>query len=92
MAERIHEAAPRWTFRVAAEANSLVREAASASHRNLTQFVLDAAVHEAERVLADRKEFALPQDRWDEFLSQLERPVRENPGLAKLFERPSAFS
>jgi uncharacterized protein (DUF1778 family) len=89
----IHEAqAPRWSFRVAAEANDIVRRAATICHRNLTQFVTSAAVVEAERVLADQREFALPQEKWDAFMRELERPVQENPGLAKLFEKPSVFS
>lgn len=87
----IHEA-PRWSFRVAAEANVVVRRAAAVCHRNLTQFVTDAAVLEAERVLADQREFALPKAEWETFMRELERPVRENPGIAKLFEKPSVFS
>jgi uncharacterized protein (DUF1778 family) len=87
----IHES-PRWSFRVAADANSIVRRAATVCHRNLTQFVTDAAVLEAERVLADRREFALPRAKWDAFMRELERPVQENPGLAKLFQKPSVFS
>lgn len=84
--------APRWSFRVAAEANAVVRRAATVCHRNLTQFVTNAAVLEAERVLADQREFALPQAKWDAFMRELDRPVRDNPGLAKLFEKPSVFS
>lgn len=81
----------RWNLRVAPDANALVRQAASACHQNLTDFVIEAAVSEAERVLADRTRFVLDEDRWNEFVELLERPVQDNPGLAKLFARPSAF-
>ena len=81
----------RWNLRVAPDANALVRQAASARHQNLTDFVVDAAVSEAERVLADRTRFVLGDDRWAEFVALLERPVQDNPGLAKLFARQSVF-
>ena len=44
----------RWDFRVAMETDQLVRQAAETADRTLTDFVVDAAVIEAERVLADR--------------------------------------
>ena len=82
----------RWNLRVAADANELVRQAASARRQNLTEFVLEAALDEAERALADRSRFALDEESWNEFARLLERPVRDNPGLAKLFAEPSVFA
>jgi uncharacterized protein (DUF1778 family) len=81
----------RWNLRVAPDTNALVRDAASARRQNLTEFVLAAAVGEADRVLADRTSFALSEESWNEFARLLERPVRDNPGLAKLFAKPSVF-
>jgi uncharacterized protein (DUF1778 family) len=81
----------RWNFRVAPDADQVVRHAASISNRPLTDFVLQAAVNEAERILSDRTRFALDAEAWDRFAELLDRPVRENPGLAKLFAKPSAF-
>ena len=89
MSETLKDA--RWNLRVAAEANTLVRQAASARHKNLTEFVIEAALGEAERVLADRTTFSLDEAHWNEFVDLLERPVRENPGLARLFAKPSVF-
>lgn len=89
MSETLKDA--RWNLRVAADANALVRQAASARHQNLTDFVIEAALGEAERVLADRTSFRLDEARWNEFVDLLERPVRDNPGLDKLFARPSVF-
>jgi len=62
------------------------------TERTLTDFVVDAAVLEAERVLADRTHFVLPAEQWARFVEILDRPPRENPGLTKLFSQPSAFS
>ncbi len=81
----------RWNMRVAADADAVVRQAAALSHRKLTEFVIDAAVIEAERVLADRTRFVLDPEKWGEFLELLDRPVQENPGLARLFAGPSVF-
>jgi uncharacterized protein (DUF1778 family) len=82
----------RWDFRVEPETDRLVRQAAATSQRTLTDFVIDAAVLEAERLLADRTEFALGQHQWGQFVELLDRSPRENPGLEKLFSQPSVFS
>jgi uncharacterized protein (DUF1778 family) len=81
----------RWNFRVAPDADEVVRHAAAVSNRPLTDFVLQAAVNEAERVLADRTRFALDDEAWNRFMELLDRPIQENPGLAKLFAKPSVF-
>ena len=82
----------RWDFRVAPETDRLVRKAAEAAERTLTDFVVDAAVVEAERLLADRTQFVLGAERWDRFVELLDRSPQENPGLEKLFATPSIFS
>jgi uncharacterized protein (DUF1778 family) len=82
----------RWDFRVESETDRLVRQAAATSHRTLTDFVVDAAVLEAERLLADRTEFALGVKQWEQFVKLLDRQPRDNPGLEKLFSKPSVFS
>ena len=81
----------RWNFRVEPAADEVVRQAALVCHRDLTDFVKQAAVNEAERVLADRTRFALDAEAWDRFTELLDRPARENPALAKLFASPSVF-
>jgi uncharacterized protein (DUF1778 family) len=81
----------RWNVRVASGDDALVRQAASLSDRNLSDFVLHAAKVEAERVLADRTTFVLDKDRWTEFVDLLDRPAEANPELAKLFATPSVF-
>ncbi len=82
----------RWDFRVEPETDRLVRQAAATSQRTLTDFVVDAAVLEAERLLADRTAFALPPEQWEKFVELLDCPPRDNPGLEKLFSEPSVFS
>jgi uncharacterized protein (DUF1778 family) len=82
----------RWDFRVASETDQVVRQAAETAERTLTDFVVDAAVVEAERVLADRTQFVLAADQWERFVELLDRPPQEKPGLEKLFSQPSVFS
>jgi uncharacterized protein (DUF1778 family) len=82
----------RWDFRVASEADRLVRQAAETADRTLTDFVVDAAVLEAERVLADRTEFVLDSEQWSRFVELLDRPPQDKPGLERLFSKPSIFT
>ena len=81
----------RWDFRVDADTDRLVRRAAQTAERTLTDFVVDAAVSEAERLLADRREFVLDAEQWQRFVTLLDRSPQDNPGLAKLFSEPSVF-
>jgi uncharacterized protein (DUF1778 family) len=82
----------RWDFRVDPETDRLVRRAAETSERTLTDFVVDAAVVEADRLLADRTQFVLEAGQWKRFVELLDRSPLENPGLEKLFSTPSVFS
>ncbi len=81
----------RWTLRVTEPADQVVRAAALAAHRNLTDFVVGAAVGEAERVLADRTRFVLDDAAWEQFVELLDRPAREPEGLRKLLATKSVF-
>ena len=82
----------RWNLRIAGEADALVRQAATERRQNLTDFVIGAALIEAQRVLADRTRFVLADAAWEEFAALLDRPVQSIPGLERLFSRPSVFA
>jgi uncharacterized protein (DUF1778 family) len=82
----------RWVLCVAGETDRLVRRAAEATNRTLTDFVVGAAVIEAEWVLADRRQFALGPGQWARFVELLDRPPQDNSGLETLFSQPSRFS
>jgi len=86
------KAKERWDFRVASDKDQVVRQAAETAERTLTDFVVDAAVVEAERVLADRTQFVLDAEQWERFVELLDRPPQEKPGLEKLFSQPSVFA
>lgn len=69
----------------------LIQRAADACNRNLSDFAVSALVTEAQRVLADRAEFALSPEAWSEWERINSRPARDLPSLRKLMARPSPF-
>ena len=81
----------RWALRVDGSADKTVRAAAELAHHNLTDFVVQAALNEADRILGDRTRFTLPEADWVAFNTLLDEPARDLPGLQKLFATPSVF-
>jgi uncharacterized protein (DUF1778 family) len=81
----------RWDFRVEPDTDELVRQAAEVQHRSLTAFVIEAALVEAERVVADRTRFVLDPETWDRFNELLDRPVQPKAALKRLLAEPSVF-
>ncbi len=68
-----------------------IRQAAAATAKTVTAFVLDAATIEAQRAIADRRLFRLNPDRWERFVNALDRSVKEKPRLRKLMRRSSVL-
>lgn len=81
----------RWNLRVEDSEDALVRAASAASETSYSSFIRSAAVAEAQRVLADRRQFPLSPASWDEFTQLLERPPRIPEGLRRLYAKPSVF-
>jgi uncharacterized protein (DUF1778 family) len=81
----------RWNLRVEDSEDALVRAASAASEISYSSFIRTAAVSEAQRVLADRKQFPLPPAQWSEFTQLLERTPRVPEGLRRLYSKPSVF-
>jgi uncharacterized protein (DUF1778 family) len=89
MAERTRER--RWNLRVERDEDEIVRAASVAANTSYSNFVREAAVTEAERVLADRTQFVLDEDQWLRLHELLDRPPKVSPGLRDLFSRSSVF-
>ncbi len=89
MAERIRER--RWNLRVERDEDEIVRAASAASNTSYSSFIRDAAVAEAQRILADRTRFVLDEEQWQQLMDALDRPPQVPPGLRDLFSRPSVF-
>jgi uncharacterized protein (DUF1778 family) len=82
----------RINLRATTRQEAVLRRAAEATDRTLTAFVLDSAVDQAERVLADRQWFAVTDEQFAEFLRLLDAPLTLTPKFDKLFSRPSIFT
>jgi uncharacterized protein (DUF1778 family) len=82
----------RINLRATTRQEQLLRQAAAATDRSVTDFILDSAVTEAERVLADRRWFVLDDVRWKEFQRLLDAPVPAMPKMVQLFTKPSPFA
>jgi len=81
----------RLELRATPSQTAVIRQAAAATAKTVTAFVLDAATIEAQRALADRRLFRLDPDRWERFVKALDRPVKAKPRLTKLMRRPGAL-
>ena len=69
---------------------AVLRRAAEAAHKSLTDFILDSACRAAEQTLLDQRLFVVDGVRGQALMTLLERPARSNPGLRDLFSRPAA--
>lgn len=81
----------RLSLRASATQRTLLREASQVEGTTVSDFVLRSATRAAEDVLADRRVFALSDDRWNAFIEVLDRPAQEFPRLRKLLESPTVL-
>ncbi|MEK7344978.1 MAG: DUF1778 domain-containing protein [Pseudomonadota bacterium] len=69
----------------------LLQDAARASHKNVSEFLLDAGVKAAAQTLADRRQFVLDETQWQAFQEALDRPVQNKPRLKSLLREPGVL-
>lgn len=81
----------RVELRASPRQTSVIKQAADATGKTVSAFVLDAAYIEAQRALADRRLFRLDADRWDRFVKALDRRAKPKPRLEKLMKRRGAL-
>jgi uncharacterized protein (DUF1778 family) len=79
--------AQRIELRASPRQTAIIKQAAEASGKTVSAFMLDAAYLEAQRALADRRLFRLDENRWLRFVRALDRPARAKPRLRKLMEK-----
>ncbi len=70
---------------------ALLQRAATFSHKNVTEFLLEAGIRAAEEALVDRRMFRLDDAQWQAFQDVLDRPVQSKPRLARLLAKRSAL-
>ena len=81
----------RLNLRASARQEQLIKAAAAATDKTMTDFVLESATVQAEKVLADRRFFVLTPEQWDRLDAVLKAPPRATPRLAALLSEPSPF-
>ena len=88
MTERADRAAgkdARLNVRATAGQLNLLRQAAQAQGRSLSDFVLTAATERAEEILVERRYFVASPEAWDAFMATLNDPLDPAPALVRLF-------
>jgi uncharacterized protein (DUF1778 family) len=78
-------------LRLTPDAKKALLAAAVASHKSVSEFVLESALARADETLADRRMFHLDATQWKAFLDALDAPPRPLPRLERLFKEPSFF-
>lgn len=78
-------------FRVLPQQEAVLRRAAEASHKSLTDFILDSAYQAAEQTLLDQRLFLVAGSQSRALLDLLDRPAQVNEGLQNLFSRPAPW-
>jgi uncharacterized protein (DUF1778 family) len=78
-------------LRLTPEAKRKLNEAAAASRRSLSEFVLESALARADETLPDRTKFLLGEKQWKVFLAALDAPPKARPRLARLLKEPGVL-
>jgi uncharacterized protein (DUF1778 family) len=81
----------RFGLRASREQEVVLRRAADASHKSLTEFILDSACAAAEQTLLDQRLFMVSGRQYQDLLDMLDSPAKSNPGLKRLFSKPAPW-
>lgn len=82
----------RVDLRMTPDAKRTLQQAAAATNKTVSEFLLDSGLNAAFDALADRRVFQLDEARWDAFQTALAAPPRDNPGLRALLARKPAWT
>jgi uncharacterized protein (DUF1778 family) len=81
----------KFDLRLSSSTKRILQEAARASGRSVSEFVVESALARAQETLPDRQRFGLNAAQWAAFLSALDARPRVAPRLAELLNTPSVF-
>lgn len=82
----------RIALRASAEERNLIEAASALSDTTVSAFILAASLVRARELIADRREFRLPPDRWNAFVALLDAPrTDDRPELRRLLTEPSVL-
>ncbi len=77
----------RVDLRMTPAAKRTLQRAATVKNKTLTEFLLDTGMNAAYDALADARVFELDAKRWNDFMTALAKPPKDNPALRKLLAR-----
>lgn len=78
-------------IRLSPAAKRVLRLAAEARRKSVSEFVLDSALSAAEDALLDVRIIPLDADQWAEFMAALDAPPKSHPRLKRLLKETSVF-
>lgn len=81
----------RINLRASVEQDRMIRDAATAAGRTVSEFILDSACRAALDARLDQTTFRLSPAQWKKFVAALDRPAKVKPRLRALMSRPSLF-
>ncbi|MRH79091.1 DUF1778 domain-containing protein [Spiribacter sp. C176] len=73
------------------QVRSLIDRAAKLTHRNRTEFVLEAAVQRAEEVILEQSLILVSPERYQAFVDALDAPPTTNPRVQKVLEHKAPW-
>ncbi|WP_295433576.1 DUF1778 domain-containing protein [uncultured Thiodictyon sp.] len=80
----------RIDIRATPSAKRALLDAANASRKTVSEFLLDSGLEKAAEIMAERRLFLLDDEQWAAFLAALDAPPQPMPRLERLFAEPSA--
>lgn len=83
--------ATRIDLRIDARKKSIIHRAATLLGMNITQFVMERVLPDAERIVAEDSKTKLSKQEWKRFCQRLDEPARDLPELRRLMREPSIF-
>lgn len=87
--------APKTAFlniRINEQQKEVISQAATLRKISLSEFVIENAYDAATQVLADKTQFVLSPEKWEEFCDALDASPKAIPALKELFSKPSVFN
>jgi uncharacterized protein (DUF1778 family) len=81
----------RREFRLSAEDDALLSEAAAIAGTTITGFILTEAIVRAREIVDAHHAITLAPDAYDRFLEALDAPPERNPALVELAKRARRF-
>lgn len=81
----------RIDIRTNASVKAMLQQAAAATNKTVSEFLLDSGLTAASETLADRRLFALDDAEWEAFQAALDASPQDKPALKELLSSPSVF-